>query len=232
MWTPGLGEEAGRSMMKLTSRIALTLLLGLSLACGQGGGDKKPTDKPAADKPADKPADTTANADCTGPGDPLCDPRFQKGVPGKTFNIPKEQLKDIIYFKTPGQDAKDVPKGSGSVVIFPHKAHATERLKAVVEKCAGFPDVSACTTCHHQDLEKDAPRKCSECHKEQADAATKAPKAEDAFHTRCIGCHKSVNEKCASSEMKFKVATECEQCHKPSPTEKGASAVEGGAAPK
>jgi len=209
-------------------RLALAVLLGASFACGQPPAKDKPEPgktEPAKTEPAKtEPGKTEPTADCP-PGDPLCDPRFK--MQGKTFDIPKEQLKDFIYFKTPGQDAKGAAQGSGSTVIFPHKAHATERLKAVVEKCANFPDVAACTTCHHQDLEKDAPRKCSECHKEEA--AGKAPKFEDALHTRCIGCHKSVNEKCTTVEPKFKVATECEQCHKAPATEKGASAAEGGA---
>ena len=54
--------------------------------------------------------------------------------------------------------------------------------------------VADCATCHHQG----AGTACRSCHGVKADA----PKAKDAFHTRCKGCHKEQNG-----------PTKCKQCH-------------------
>lgn len=77
-------------------------------------------------------------------------------------------------------------------VAFPHKAHA-ETLKI------------ACATCHHTTKEGEAVQKCGACHGVDA----KAPKAQDAFHKTCQGCHKTENEKNAK-----KAPTKCTECHK------------------
>ncbi len=66
-------------------------------------------------------------------------------------------------------------------VTFPHETHQ------------GF--VSDCTTCHHKGLEAGT---CKDCHD-----GTKAPKAKDAFHDLCKGCHKEKNG-----------PTGCKDCHK------------------
>ncbi len=77
-------------------------------------------------------------------------------------------------------------------VTFPHKAHA-EALKI------------ACATCHHTTKEGEAVQKCSACHGVDA----KAPKAQDAFHKQCQGCHKDENAKNAK-----KAPVKCTECHK------------------
>ena len=202
--------------MLTTKRFLVAMLVGLAVACGGKGEEKKPDAKAPTDTKAKDP-----NA-CS-PDDPLCDPKFKKE--GKAFDLPKD-LKDVFYLPAPKQAPKDAPAGTGSVVIFPHKSHATERLKAAAEKCGAMPDVNACTTCHHKEIEKDSAaefRKCSACHKAETDAATKAPSAMEAFHKRCIGCHQQLNEKCADAEPKFQTATKCEQCHKAAPSEAGAT---------
>jgi hypothetical protein len=77
-------------------------------------------------------------------------------------------------------------------ITFPHQKHA-ETLKI------------ACKTCHHTMKEGEtAPAKCTTCHGVDA----KAPKAQDAFHKRCQGCHKTENE-----TNKKAAPTKCTQCH-------------------
>ncbi len=76
-------------------------------------------------------------------------------------------------------------------VTFPHKTHV-ETLKI------------ACATCHHTMKEGETPAKCTTCHGVDA----KAPKAQDAFHKKCQGCHKEQNEK-----AKKNAPTKCTQCH-------------------
>ena len=76
-------------------------------------------------------------------------------------------------------------------VTFPHKVHA-ETMKI------------ACTACHHGLKEGETPAKCSSCHGVDA----KAPKAQDAFHKTCQGCHKKENE-----ANKKNAPVKCTQCH-------------------
>lgn len=90
----------------------------------------------------------------------------------------------------------DKVKQTQAPVVFPHKAHAeTQKIE--------------CKTCHHKDADPTkAATSCYNCHKAAADAATKAPDAKTAFHTRCQGCHK---EKQATNP---KAPTKCMECHK------------------
>jgi len=95
--------------------------------------------------------------------------------------------------------AADAPKGpikvtnfggAKGVVTFDHAKHKDAK----------------CVSCHHN--EKDGKFKCGECHKKDADAATKAPKMQDAAHGDpkgvCFSCHKAANAKNKLS---------CDKCH-------------------
>lgn len=202
-------------------RFCLALYAGLLLACGGGETEKRPTEPKGGAKPSGETGEAK-EGECKDPNDPFCDPKFKS--PGKTFEIPADRIKDVVFFKTPAQDAEGVPAGAGSVVIFPHKSHALARLKTVVEVCKDFPiqiqDEQQCLTCHHKELEADSAesfRKCSTCHTKEG--APPAPKSQDAMHTRCVGCHQAVVDKCP--DVKFKPATECVQCHKADPTAEG-----------
>ena len=73
-------------------------------------------------------------------------------------------------------------EASMGTVTFNHAAHQAK--------------VADCKTCHHKGVEAG---KCTGCH--GVDAA--APKAKDAFHTKCKGCHKEQNG-----------PTKCKECHK------------------
>jgi len=68
-------------------------------------------------------------------------------------------------------------------VTFPHAAHQAQ-----------FKD---CKTCHHKGVDAG---KCTKCHLAKKGDA---PKAKDAFHKQCKGCHK---------DMK-KGPTKCKECH-------------------
>lgn len=70
-------------------------------------------------------------------------------------------------------------------VTFKHDTHASK----------------ACTTCHHKEKDGKANVKCSECHKAKEEAGV--PKAKDAFHNKCMACHKA--EK--------KGPSKCNECH-------------------
>jgi len=72
--------------------------------------------------------------------------------------------------------------GKMGQIAFGHAAHQAK--------------VTDCTTCHHKGLDAG---KCTSCH--GADAA--APKAKDAFHKQCQGCHKEQGG-----------PTGCKDCHK------------------
>ncbi|MBE0596362.1 MAG: cytochrome c3 family protein [Desulfuromonadales bacterium] len=61
-----------------------------------------------------------------------------------------------------------LPTALGTVT-FPHAVHQ-ERI-------------GDCRTCHHQGVEAGA---CHSCH----DIDTQPPKAKDAFHGMCVGCHR------------------------------------------
>lgn len=211
------------------SRVLLVAAAALALACGAKPAEKKPAEAPAEVKPApvpvaSAPAPSTAPSpagDVCLPGDPLCDPRFT--MPGKVVDSASGGFKDVIQIKAPRKDAAGTPEGTGSVIIFPHKAHATERLKAAAEKCAELKDINDCSTCHHMDKEKEEKRRCSQCHLPDRDPSTKAPSAQEAFHTRCVGCHLTIKEKCADAKPKFSVATSCDQCHQAPPSGSGVS---------
>ena len=85
-----------------------------------------------------------------------------------------------------------LPAKNGNIT-FPHKKHA-EEMKV------------PCATCHHGLKEGTMPdKKCNDCHGVDA----KAPKAQDAFHKTCQGCHKTENEKNAK-----KAPVKCTECHK------------------
>ncbi len=56
--------------------------------------------------------------------------------------------------------------------------------------------VTDCATCHHTEGEAT----CKSCHMEKKGDA---PKAKDAFHKNCKGCHKSMK----------KGPTKCKECH-------------------
>ncbi len=68
-------------------------------------------------------------------------------------------------------------------VTFDHAAHQAQ-----------FKD---CKTCHHKGVEAGA---CRTCHLAKKGDA---PKAKDAFHKQCKGCHKKMK----------KGPTKCKQCH-------------------
>jgi predicted CXXCH cytochrome family protein len=74
-------------------------------------------------------------------------------------------------------------EASMGTVTFPHQAHQAL--------------VADCTTCHHKGVEAGS---CTSCH--GVDAA--APKAKDAFHKLCKGCHAD----------KKSGPTGCKDCHK------------------
>ena len=68
-------------------------------------------------------------------------------------------------------------------ITFDHAAHQAQ-----------FKD---CKTCHHKGVEAGA---CKTCHLKKK---TDAPKAKDAFHKQCKGCHKKMK----------KGPTKCKACH-------------------
>ena len=109
-------------------------------------------------------------------------------------NTPREfDQEDRIYL-----ESADYPEKIGSVVIFPHKKHSHE---------IGV----SCYWCHHQDLEGEKPRGCTKCHptKKGELGPDNAPPTEDAFHERCIGCHRDRNR----IDPNLNVAIECTDCH-------------------
>lgn len=78
-------------------------------------------------------------------------------------------------------------------VSFAHKAHA------------GLKNVE-CKTCHHTYPEEGGLQDCHNCHKPEG---SDAPKAKDAFHLRCRGCHKyTVEEGEKAGPVK-----KCKLCH-------------------
>lgn len=90
-------------------------------------------------------------------------------------------LGSTAVFAGAGPDEVKFPAKMGEVT-FPHAAHQDV--------------VSDCTECHHKGVDAGA---CTSCH--GVDAA--APKAKDAFHTQCKGCHKETAG-----------PTGCKDCHK------------------
>ncbi len=65
----------------------------------------------------------------------------------------------------------------------------------------------ACDKCHHKKQGENAHPKCTGCHN-----ATSTPTAKDAFHKRCLDCHKDVVAKDAGKAAT--VPTKCNECHK------------------
>lgn len=81
-----------------------------------------------------------------------------------------------------GPETVTLEGGKMGQITFPHTAHQAK--------------VEDCTTCHHKGVDAG---KCTSCH--GVDAA--APKAKDAFHKQCKGCHKEMGG-----------PTSCKDCHK------------------
>lgn len=73
------------------------------------------------------------------------------------------------------------------VVNFPHHDHQNR--------------AGGCMTCHHADKPEARPRACRTCH--DGEAQGRRPQIKDAYHARCIGCHKEVK----------KGPTACMDCH-------------------
>jgi len=92
------------------------------------------------------------------------------------FAIVGSALVAVAQDKGPAEVKLEAKMGT---VTFPHEAHQA---------------LTDCKTCHHTG-EYAA---CTSCHD-----GTKAPKAKDAFHKRCIDCHK---------EQK-KGPAKCKECH-------------------
>jgi len=65
----------------------------------------------------------------------------------------------------------------------------------------------ACDKCHHKPQGDNKQAKCSACH-----TATSTPTAKDAFHKRCLDCHKDTVAKDATKAAT--VPTKCNECHK------------------
>ncbi|NIQ96971.1 MAG: cytochrome c3 family protein [Desulfuromonadales bacterium] len=86
-----------------------------------------------------------------------------------------------VVFADNGPAEIKLPAKMGEVT-FPHAAHQEK--------------VTDCTECHHKGVDAG---KCTSCH--GVDAA--APKAKDAFHKQCKGCHKEQGG-----------PTGCKGCHK------------------
>lgn len=81
------------------------------------------------------------------------------------------------------------------VVTFAHQMHA------------GL-SITECTTCHHKAEATDTVMKpCHECHEHKA---TDVPKASNAFHTRCTGCHEYT---VAGGQHAGPLKKKCKLCH-------------------
>ena len=104
-----------------------------------------------------------------------------------------------VAFATPAGPAGDLKiTKAGSdckkpAVIYNHDKHN-----------AATPD---CKTCHHTWDGKDAPKKCSECHKAKKDG--KALSSKNALHKSCKDCHKDLKK-----AGKKTGPTSCKACHK------------------
>jgi hypothetical protein len=97
---------------------------------------------------------------------------------------------------------------------FAHAADAPKQPVTIKIEGAKMPPVTfshgahqkvACAVCHHKDAQN--PKACTTCHTVKGGQGG-APAAKDAFHTRCIGCHKEAGAKGA------KAPTKCNDCHK------------------
>ena len=93
---------------------------------------------------------------------------------------------DVVTIKLEG--AKLPP------VIFSHPTH-TEKAKL------------DCVTCHHKDKNPKEPEGCLKCHPLK-EAKDNAPLAKDAFHKKCLTCHKD------SLSKGITAPTKCNECHK------------------
>lgn len=67
-----------------------------------------------------------------------------------------------------------------------------------------------CKVCHHKEADpKVKAQKCTDCH-DPAEVKDGSPKAMDAYHKTCIGCHKQ------QAEAGKAAPTKCNECHKKS----------------
>lgn len=64
-----------------------------------------------------------------------------------------------------------------------------------------------CAVCHHSDPKK--PKACTTCHKLEVQGRT--PSAKEAFHGKCVTCHKGQAKKGGNSAQ---APTRCNDCHK------------------
>jgi hypothetical protein len=64
-----------------------------------------------------------------------------------------------------------------------------------------------CIVCHHKDKDPKEPEGCVKCHLLK-EAKDNAPVAKDAFHKKCLTCHKDVLAKGINAP------TKCNECHK------------------
>ena len=64
-----------------------------------------------------------------------------------------------------------------------------------------------CTACHHKDRDPKEPESCLKCHLLR-EAKDNEPVAKDAFHKKCLTCHKDVLAKGINAP------TKCNECHK------------------
>jgi len=90
---------------------------------------------------------------------------------------------------------------SGALIAFADNGPAEVKLEASMgtvtfQHQAHQARVADCTTCHHKGVEAGA---CTSCHGVKAEA----PKAKDAFHKLCKGCHADKGG-----------PTGCKDCHK------------------
>lgn len=87
----------------------------------------------------------------------------------------------FVAFAAEGPAEIKLPAKMGEVT-FPHHAHQAK--------------VADCTTCHHNGVDAGT---CTSCH----GVKPEAPKAKDAFHKQCKGCHQEQGG-----------PTSCKDCHK------------------
>ncbi len=80
-------------------------------------------------------------------------------------------------------------------VNFPHSAHV-QKVKV------------NCVVCHHKDKDMKEPQLCEKCHAASGEAKGNVATAKDAFHGKCITCHKE------NADKGGKAPTKCMECHK------------------
>lgn len=116
--------------------------------------------------------------------------------------------------KTPEIPVRLMYKGVAGKALFDHKTHAdVSGYGLECKDCHHHPEepdegqtaIRACGDCH-QTLTKGEkwPKSCLECHDPEDLEDSENIKKSDAFHSKCIGCHKEVEagpEKCASCHV-------------------------------